>query len=192
MGTDIASFAKQLKEEGIEAAKAEAAKIIEEAQKKAEKIISTAKSDSEKLEKDTQTRIQQNRVRSEDEMRLVARDLIINFKKKVEDVGVDLLKGKVAETLKDDAIVKSAVKDFLKDKKGDLDWEVSFGKDYSEKLAKEIVAMFKGNSAKLGEAINKAGFEIKQGNEVFEVTEDSVTEAFKQLLSPALKKLLEA
>jgi V/A-type H+-transporting ATPase subunit E len=192
MGTDIASFAKQLKEEGIEAAKAEAAKIIEEAQKKAEKIINTAKADSEKLEKDTQTRIQQNRLRSEDEIRLVARDLTINFRKKVEDIGVGLLKGKIAEALKDEAIVKTAVKDFLKDKKDKLDWEVSFSKDYSEKLAQEILAMFKGNNAKLGEAITKAGFEIKQGNEVFEVTEDSVTEAFKQLLSPALKKLLEA
>ena len=82
MGTDVASFAKQLKEDGIEAAKAEAAKILDEAQKKADKIINAAKAESDKLEKETQTRIQQNRTRSEDEMRLVARDLLISFRKK--------------------------------------------------------------------------------------------------------------
>ncbi len=191
MGTDIASFAKQLKEEGIEAAKAEASKIIGEAEKKAEKILNQAKLDSEKLEKDTQTRIAQNRARSEDEVRLVVRDLILNFKKQVEDVGVDLLKGKIAKALKEEDIVKSAVKDFLKNKDKKIDWEVSFSKDYSEKLAKEVVGMFKGNDAKVGEALSKVGFEIKQDNEVFEVTEDSITASFRELLSPALKKLLE-
>ena len=54
MGTDVASFAKQLREDGIEAAKAEAAKILEEAQKKADKLISAAKLEIEKLEQNSE------------------------------------------------------------------------------------------------------------------------------------------
>jgi hypothetical protein len=50
----------------------------------------------------------------------------------------------------------------------------------------------KGADAKLGEALLKAGFEVRHGNEVFEITEDSITESFKKLLSPELKKLLES
>ena len=42
MGMDVATFAKQLREDGIEAAKAEAAKILTDARKEAEKIVSAA------------------------------------------------------------------------------------------------------------------------------------------------------
>ena len=40
--------------------------------------------------------------------------------------------------------------------------------------------------------LNKAGFEMRSGggSEVFELTDESVTETFKKLLSPELKKLL--
>lgn len=194
MGTDVASFAKQLKEDGIEAAKAEAAKILEEAQKKADKIINAAKAESDKLEKETQTRIQQNRTRSEDEMRLVARDLLINFRKKIEEVGVGLLQGQVAEALNSEDVIKTAITELLKEQSSGKNWEVSLSDKLGESLAQVVLSMFKakGADAKLGETLSKAGFEVRHGNEVFEVTEDSITDSFKKLLSPALKKLLES
>ncbi|MGI6446333.1 MAG: hypothetical protein ACOX2I_11665 [Candidatus Ozemobacteraceae bacterium] len=194
MGTDVASFAKQLKEDGIEAAKAEAAKILDEAQKKADKIINAAKAESDKLEKETQTRIQQNRTRSEDEMRLVARDLLISFRKKIEEVGVNLLQGQVAEALNDGEVIKTAITELLKEQSSGKNWEVSLSGKLGPNLAQVVVNMFKakGADAKLGEALLKAGFEVRHGNEVFEITEDSITESFKKLLSPELKKLLES
>lgn len=194
MGTDVASFAKQLKEDGIEAAKAEAAKILDEAQKKADKIINAAKAESDKLEKETQTRIQQNRTRSEDEMRLVARDLLISFRKKIEEVGVNLLQGQVAEALNDGEVIKTAITELLKEQSSGKNWEVSLSGKLGPNLAQVVVNMFKakGANAKLGEALLKAGFEVRHGNEVFEITEDSITESFKKLLSPELKKLLES
>lgn len=194
MGTDVASFAKQLKEDGIEAAKAEAAKILDEAQKKADKIINAAKAESDKLEKETQTRIQQNRTRSEDEMRLVARDLLISFRKKIEEVGVNLLQGQVAEALNDGEVIKTAITELLKEQRSGKNWEVSLSGKLGPNLAQVVVNMFKakGADAKLGEALLKAGFEVRHGNEVFEITEDSITESFKKLLSPELKKLLES
>ena len=194
MGTDVASFAKQLKEDGIEAAKAEAAKILDEAQKKADKIINAAKAESDKLEKETQTRIQQNRTRSEDEMRLVARDLLISFRKKIEEVGVNLLQGQVAEAVNDGEVIKTAITELLKEQSSGKNWEVSLSGKLGPNLAQVVVNMFKakGANAKLGEALLKAGFEVRHGNEVFEITEDSITESFKKLLSPELKKLLES
>jgi V/A-type H+/Na+-transporting ATPase subunit E len=194
MGTDVASFAKQLKEDGIEAAKAEAEKILDEAQKKADKIINAAKAESDKLEKETQTRIQQNRTRSEDEMRLVARDLLISFRKKIEEVGVNLLQGQVAEALNNGEVIKTAITELLKEQSSGKNWEVSLSGKLGPNLAQVVVNMFKakGADAKLGETLLKAGFEVRHGNEVFEITEDSITESFKKLLSPELKKLLES
>ncbi len=59
-----------------------------------------------------------------------------------------------------------------------------------------MAAVFRENGAavQLTGEMAKAGFEMRTagGNEVFEVTEESVTETFRKLLSPELKKLLEA
>ncbi|MDD2997503.1 MAG: hypothetical protein EOM80_01945 [Erysipelotrichia bacterium] len=194
MGTDVATFARQLKEDGIEAARSEAAKILADARKEAEKIVSTARAESTKMEKEAQNRIQQNRHRSEDEMKLVIRDLLNSFRKRIEEVGTTLLKGKVAESLNDKEIIKVAIGELLKSQKAGQEWEIALGEKIAKPLAETVVALFKekGASVKLAAEMSRAGFELRVGNEVFEVTEESVTESFKKLLSPELKKLLEA
>ena len=196
MGTDVASFAKQLREDGIEAAKAEAAKILAEARNEAEKIINSAKAEAAKVEKEAQNRIAQNRASSESEMRLVARDVVIGFKKKIEDVGTALLNDKVADALNDKEVIKTAIVELLKNQQAGQAWEVSLGAKIAEPLADVVCATFRENgaTAKLAGELKKAGLEARVAgeNEVFEVTEESVTEAFRRLLSPELKKLLEA
>lgn len=195
MGT-VASFAKQLREDGIEAAKAEAAKILADARKEAEKIITSAKAEATKVEKEAQNAIAQNKNSSEAEMRMVARDIIIGLKKKIEDVGMALLGSKVAEALADREVVRTAVIELLKTQQVGKNWEVALSEKIAKPLADVVVASFKekGATAKLTSDLKKIGFEVRATgeNEVFEVTEESVTESFRRLLSPELKKLLEA
>jgi V/A-type H+-transporting ATPase subunit E len=194
MGMDVATFAKQLREDGIEAAKSEAAKIIADARKEAEKIVSNAQAEVAKLEKEARHKIEQEKVRSEDEMKLVARDLVSSFRKRIEEVGARLLKAKVAEGLNEKEVVKTAISEMLKTQPDKKDWEVSLGAKVGKPLADVVMASFKekGAVAKLGQELTKAGFEMKAGgsSEVFELTDESVTETFKKLLSPELKKLL--
>lgn len=196
MGTDVATFARQLKEDGIAAAKNEAAKILTDARKEAEKIINQARSESAKVEKEAQARILAERHRSEDEMKLVARDLTSSFRKRIEEVGTKLLKGKVAEALNEKDIIKNAIAELLKNQKTGQEWEISLGATIAKPLTETVVALFKekGATAKLSAELARAGFEMHTsgGNEVFEVTEESVTDSFKKLLSPELKKFLEA
>ncbi len=196
MGTDVATFARQLREDGIEAAKTEAAKILADARKEAEKIVNAARTEAAKVEKETQTRIQQNRHRSEDELKLVARDLVNSFRKRIEETGTRLLKGKVAEGLNDKEIIKTAITELLKNQQAGQNWEITLGAKIAKPLAETVAAIFKekGATVQLAGEMSKAGFEIRAagGNEVFEVTEDSVTETFRKLLSPELKKLIEA
>lgn len=196
MGMDVATFAKQLREDGIEAAKGEAAKILADARKEAEKIVSAAQADAAKLEKEAKNRIQQEKHRSEDEMKLVARDLVNGFHKRIEDVGARLLKEKVAEGLNDKEIIKTAIIEMLKSQSDKKDWEVSLGAKSAKPLADVVVAQFKekGATARLAQELGKAGFEMRAsgGSEVFELTDESVTEIFKKLLSPELRKLLQA
>ena len=196
MGTDVATFARQLREDGIEAAKTEAAKILADARKEAEKIVNAARTEAAKVEKETQTRIQQNRHRSEDELKLVARDLVNSFRKRIEETGTRLLKGKVAEGLDDKEIIKTAITELLKNQQAGQNWEITLGAKIAKPLAETVAAIFKekGATVQLAGEMSKAGFEIRTagGNEVFEVTEESVTETFRKLLSPELKKLIEA
>ena len=196
MGTDVATFARQLREDGIEAAKTEAAKILADARKEAEKIVNAARTEAAKVEKESQARIQQNRHRSEDELRLVARDLINTFRKKIEEIGTRLLKGKVAEGLNDKEIIRTAITELLKTQQSGQKWEITLSAKIAKPLAEAVAAVFRENGAavQLTGEMAKAGFEMRTagGNEVFEVTEESVTETFRKLLSPELKKLLEA
>lgn len=196
MGMDVATFAKQLREDGIEAAKGEAAKILADARKEAEKIVSVAQADTAKLEKEAKHKIQQEKHRSEDEMRLVARDLVNGFHKRIEEVATRLLKEKVAESLNDKEVVKTAIIEMLKSQSDKKDWEVSLGAKIAKPLVDVVVAQFKekGAVAKLGQELDKAGYEMRASgsSEVFELTDESVIETFKKLLSPELKKLLQA
>ena len=196
MGTDVAAFAKQLKEDGIDAAKKEAEGILAEARKEAKKLLDSAKSEVEKMEKDAENRIAQKRTNSEAEIQLAARDLMSSFRKRIEEVGTQLLKGKVAENLNDKEMVKNAISELLKTQKTGQEWELALGEKLGKSLADIVTSLFKaeGASVKLVEELKKAGFELKaaKGNEVIEVTEDSISESFKKLLSPELKKILDA
>lgn len=194
MGTDVAAFAKQLKEDGIEAAKKEGEKIIAEARKQAEKIIHDGKLEIEKFEKEAQERIDQHKQRSEAEMQLVARDLINGVRKQIEEAASSLLRVKVAEGLNDQEVIKSAISELVKTIDKGHDWEVSLGEKIAKPLASVVPALFAAKDAKvtLSNSLKKAGFEIKKvdGGEVIEVTEESVTAAFSNFLSPELKKLV--
>ncbi|MGM0598688.1 MAG: hypothetical protein ACQETH_02610 [Candidatus Rifleibacteriota bacterium] len=196
MGTDVASFAKQLKEDGIDAARKEAEKIVADAKKEAGKILENAREEVEKQEKESEKRITQKRQNAEAEIRLVARDLMTGFRKNIEKIGCDLLKGKVAETLKDEDVIKNSISELLKTQKTGQEWELALGEKVGKPLANKIANLFKEKDAavKLVDDLKKAGFEMRQveGNEVIEVTEDSITESFKRLLSPELKKILQA
>lgn len=194
MGTDVASFAKQLKEDGIDAARKEAENILAEARKEAKKLLDNAKGEIEKMEKDAEARIAQKKSNSEAEIQLAARDLMNSFKNKIEEVGSQLLKGKVAEALNDQEVVKNAISDLLKTQKTGQEWELALGEKVGKPLANTVNGLFKEKNAsvKLAEELKKAGFELRseKGSEVLEVTEDSVTESFRRLLSPELKKIL--
>lgn len=213
MGTDIAAFAKQLKEDGIEAARQEADKILSDARNKASAIIAEAKAEADKFQRESQNGLTMRKQRMDAELKLVARDLIIEVKQKVEHIASFLLRDKVKNALASDAVVKEAIAALLKSHAEKGNWELNIGPAIGKKLAQSVVSdLFKGKDAgiQLTEGLKQTGFELKSlkqagsgskksGNaavsetgEVIEVTEESVTEAFKRLMSQELAKILSA
>ena len=197
MGTDVAAFAKQLKEEGIDAAKQEAEKILAQAKDEAEKIVSDAKVSAEKIEKDSQLKIAQHRQRSEAEMKLVARDLINSLRARVEEIASSLFQAETAKALDDKKVLKTVITEIIKAHgKTGKTWDVSINEKSSKEFSDFVLQLFKEKDSKatVKKELKKSGFELseKKGSEVIEVTEESITEAFKGFLSAELKKLFES
>jgi V/A-type H+-transporting ATPase subunit E len=197
MATDVAEFARQLKEEGIEAAKKEAESIIAEAKAKAGEILAEAKSSAEKFQQVAQEEIARNRQRSEAELGRTARDLILGLKSQVEQVAAVLLREQVGQAFAMEEVVKAAIMELVRTQKTGRAWELALGPTVGKTLAEAVVAdLFRtaGAEVKLGEGFKRAGFELRvQGeSEVIEVSDASVAEAFRRLLSPELQKILDA
>lgn len=197
MGTDVAAFARQLKEDGILAARQEAETIIQEARKKAESMLADGARQVQAMKQAAEEDIARQRQKSEAAVRLAARDLMLEVRKQVEQIGTVLLTGPVKQALATPEIVKSALTELLKTQKSGQDWELALGPTVGKPLAEAVLQdLFKAHEArvKLAEGLKKAGFELTatSGTEVIEVTDDSVTEAFSKLMSPELAKMLAA
>ncbi len=196
MASDVAAFAKQLREEGIEAAKQESEAILSDARSKAAKIIEEAESAAQKTQQEMQDAVARSRQRSEAELKLVARDLILKIKQQIEQVAAWLLKDKVAKALSVEDTLKTALIEVVKSNQSGKNWELSLGPVVGEPLAKVVVeSLFReaGAEVKLTEGFKKAGFTLtsQSGSQVIEVSDDSLTDAFRSLLSPELQKMLD-
>lgn len=197
MATDVAEFARQLREDGIDAARTEAEKITAEARAKADHIIKEAKLAAQKMHEDTEHEIARRFQRSEAELKLVARDLMLNVKRQIEQVAQDLLKQKTGDLLSSEEVLKSAILELVRSQKTGKDWELALGPTIGEPLAKAVVdELFTSEDAhmKLIDGFKKVGFQLKSvtGPEVIEVSDDSLADAFRRLLSPELQKILDA
>lgn len=197
MGTDVAAFAKQLKKDGIDAAKQEAEKILAQAREEADKIVSDAKVSAEKLDKESQLKIAQHRQRSEAEMKLVARDLINSLRARIQEIASALFQAETAKALDDKKVLKNVITEIIKTHgKTSKTWEVSINEKSSKEFSDYVLQLFKEKDAKatVKKELKKSGFELseKKGSEVIEVTEESITEAFKGFLSAELKKIFDS
>ncbi len=196
MSTDVASFARQLKEEGIEAARKEAEAVILRARSEADEILREGREAVAKMRQEALEEIARQRQRAEAELKLVARDLVLSVKEQVERIAAMLLKEKAAQSLSNPDVVKDALMALIKCQETGKAWELALGPSVGKSLAETIVHDFSTSDAarlKLADGFHKVGFQLKAagGNEVIEVSDESVADAFRRLLSLELQKLLD-
>lgn len=197
MAMDVATFAKQLREDGIDAARVEAEKILAESKAKGDKIIADALVTASQRLSTASEEIANLRRRGEAELRFVARDLFLELKRQIEIVATRLLQDKIAGALSTDKVVYEALMEVLKAQKSKGSWELALGPGIGRGIADSVIhELFKTQDAqiKLVEGLQSAGFElkIKDGAQVIEVTESSVAEAFRRLMSPELARFMNA
>ncbi|HNW34704.1 MAG TPA: hypothetical protein PKM25_07220 [Candidatus Ozemobacteraceae bacterium] len=196
MGIDVATFTKQLREEGIEAARHEAEKILADAKAKAEHEKEQAKAATRRMVQEGEAEIARHRQKVEAELKLAARDLILDVKKRIEQITCELLRPVIAEKLSAADTVEASIRELLKTQKTGHEWEVALGPVVGAKLTQAALSdLFKaaGARVKLGENLKMAGLSMRDtaSGEVIELTESSVTESFGRLIAPELRALLD-
>jgi len=196
METDVAAFAKLLKQDGIDAARAEASGILDEARTRATEIVHQAQAAAEKVLRDSQSEIESLRQRQAVEIRLVARDTMLKVKEEIERVALLLLRQPIGAALAADEVVRAAIVELVQNGASGQEWEIRVGPRIGKALAQATVnELFKGREAEvtLVEEFRRSGLEFRSGaGEVLELSEESVAELFRRLMSPELSRLVDS
>ena len=196
METDVAAFAKLLKQDGIDAARAEASGILDEARTRAAEIVRQAQAAAGKVLRDAESASESQRQRQAVEIRLVARDTMLKVKEEIERVALLLLRQPIAEALAADEVVRAAIVELVQNSASGQEWEIRVGPRIGKALVQATVNdLFKGReaAATLIEEFRRSGLEFRSGaGEVLELSEESVTDLFRRLMSPELSRLLDS
>jgi V/A-type H+-transporting ATPase subunit E len=195
--TDVAAFARQLRQDGIEAARAEAERILAEARGQAAGILQEAGAAAEKAQGEARAEIERERRRFAAEIGMAARDAMLQVRQQIEQVVLRLLRAKIADALATDEVVRTAVSELIRNPAPGSAWEIAFGPRIGRDLVAAAVSdLFKGREATVAlvEEFGRSGLEFRSagGAEVLELSEESVAEAFRRMLSPELTRLIDS
>jgi vacuolar-type H+-ATPase subunit H len=195
METDVATFARQLKQDGIDAARAEAIAILDKARAEAAEIRDQARADAERLLRDSRSEIENQRQRQAADIRLVARDAMVKVKQEIERIALLLLRQPIGAALASDEVVRAAIVELVRGSAQGQEWEIRVGPKIGTTLVQAAVSdLFKSRDATvtLIEEFRTSGLEFRSSaGEVLELSEDSVAEVFRRLMSPELSRLLD-
>lgn len=197
MDTDVAAFARQLRQDGIDAARADAEGILTEARGQAEAILQQARAAAEAARAEAEAGIVRERQRFAVEIGMAARDTMLQVRQQIERVVMRLLRARIADALAADEVVRAAVLEVIRNPAPGGAWEIGIGPRIGKALvAAAINDLFKGREASVAliDEFGRTGLEFRAvgGGEVLELSEESVAEAFRQLLSPELGRLIDS
>jgi V/A-type H+/Na+-transporting ATPase subunit E len=114
----------RIRDQGIQAAKDQADRIVKEAEIQAAKMVADAKAEVERMREKTLAEIEANRAAAMEALRLSARDTVLQLKSKVASSFEVFMKRLVTSATRDEELIKAlvlvlaghAVDEFIKDK----------------------------------------------------------------------------
>jgi V/A-type H+-transporting ATPase subunit E len=202
MADSIEAFVQRLQQEGVQAGRAEAQKILDEARAEAERAVSRAKEQAERILAEARAEAERTVSRGREELALAARDVLLQVRRAVTQALEAVLKRAAAGVMDDKDFLLKLLHDVVvqyarKDAAGERPIEVKVGDDVLEAAtawaARAIAA--EGQDAdsrvRLKGALEEAGFEYSAGGGKVEVTADSVAAVLTQMISPRLRELID-
>jgi V/A-type H+-transporting ATPase subunit E len=203
MAETIETFVTKLQQEGVEAGRAEADKIKQEARKQAEQIVDDAQKQAEDIVSQAKKQADELVERSKTELQLAARDTVARLrealtaalqavlteaaKSKLEDIDFlgqtlhDIVMSYAKADLQHRSVIRINVSSETRDKL--KEWAF-------KEVGQEVVEQVRP-SLDLKGRLKKAGFEYRVDGGTVEVTQDSVVETLCDILTPALRELID-
>ena len=189
------TFVEKLREDGVEAGKAEAAALLAQARKDAESVVSEARSEAEGIVSAARAEAERIAEAQRNELRLAARDALLRLRDGIAATVLSVVRQGVGAELKDDGLLKKLIIDIVVQyAKADAAREqtITFdiNKDVYDRVGTWALRSTGGTSVDFQGSLKALGFEYSAGDSTVEVTVDSVVEVLKDHVSARLHELL--
>lgn len=201
MAQSIESFVAKLQQEGIEAGEEAASALKEKARREAEEIIHLAQAEARKIIGKARAEAETTLSRGKTDLELAVRDALLRLREALNEALGKVLAQGTKKVLGDEEFIKSLIRDLViryaeADIKGEGVAKINVSPETQKNLAEWVIkelhpeALERAINVDLKGELRHAGFEYNIGGGTVEVTEDSVVEVLRELVSPRLQELL--
>jgi V/A-type H+/Na+-transporting ATPase subunit E len=198
MEADITKLIEQIKQDGVEQAQAEAAKIIKDANAAAEEMIEQAREEGRNIIAHANKQAENLQKASDIALKQAARDTLLTLRARVSEFFARVVKDKVAEQLQPEALkdiiqkvveysIKQGIADIeviLSDKDKQVLEKTLFGA--LRKEARERVQLQQNKSVQGGFRVSAKGI-----GSYLDFTDQAIAEGFRRYLNPRLADALD-
>jgi V/A-type H+-transporting ATPase subunit E len=201
MPETIETFVKKLQQEGVQAGKEEAEKILAAARAQAERILAEARGEARGIVEQGRRDAEAAQKDGRTQLELGSRDALLKLREAVVDSLEALLQAAASAALSDPAFLKTLLKDVVaqyarQDSEGKWPIQVEVGEAAAKALAdwavKELAGGKPGESMiALAGRLRSAGFEIAVSSGKVEVTPESVAGVLKSMVAPRVREILD-
>jgi V/A-type H+-transporting ATPase subunit E len=203
MSETIESFVAKLQSEGVDAGKQQAEQLLADARTQADALLADARKQAEKTVAEAETESKAIFERGRTELKLASRDIVLKLRETLAAGLKAVLAGEVQHKLNDTALIGTLLHDIVIMYAKQLHehrevMQINVPEPQREKLRTWALAEI-GQQAvdgvrgtfNLHTTLKEAGFEYTLAGRTVEVTTESVTTALAELITPALRKLLD-
>jgi len=202
MAESIESFVAKLQQEGIQAGKDAADKLLADTNKKAEKIVAQAEAKAAKILQTAEARAADTLEKSRTDLALAARDTSLRLRETLTRAVRTVLAAGAEQALGDAEFLKpllhAIVMQYVKaDLDGRILMKINVAPEMQQQLTEWALAHLhekaeRGDvSLDLKGTLSQAGFEYEIEGANIEVTLASVVDALSELVNPNLREMLD-
>jgi len=198
MADTIEQFVAKLQAEGVQAGRAAAGQVIEKARRDAAEIIRQAQARAAKIVEEAEAQAQATQAMAKTELDLAARDTVLRLREALARAIRAALAAGANQSLSDPEFLRKLLSDIIlqyvqADLQGQVAFDLNVTPETREKLAGWALAqLHQGNlSLDLEGTLAEAGFEYQVAGAKIEVTQTSVVDALADMVSPALREMLQ-
>ncbi len=204
MAENLEAYVAKLQAEGVQAGREAAEKIRTEAQTQAEEILAQARKEAQAILAEAKNQAKGELDRAQTELALAARDALLRLRDGLNRALRAVLARGAQTSLADPEVLRKTIHELVvlyakADLEGQSTLQVNVSPETSKKLtdwalreiADEALRSSK-STLNVTETLRQEGFELRVAGSTIEVTLESVVNTLAELVSPALREVLES